>query len=244
MNEERKTAGLRVALVSYDTQELRVWHHYLAEQSADILCSEYHSGEEVLQTLRQGRLVDVVVLGGQLEDMDSMEFLARMSKLRRKPLLLMQEGSRRDKSAAASLTPDGPCYLVRQTSLKDLLQTLLSAVGPLRESPEQMCRRLYAEWGVVQPDSNCDYLTEAVLVAADSKRKLAIRKEILQTVAERHRVTVAAVDSGLRRLIENFETRRTPAWVEFKQRFELEGRRISAGKMIYTLRALIEPEEH
>lgn len=83
MSSERKNTGLRVALASYDVHQLRVWHQYIAEQSAEILCSEYRSGEELLQSLKQGRNTEVVVLGGPLEDMDSREFLERMSRLRK-----------------------------------------------------------------------------------------------------------------------------------------------------------------
>ena len=64
-----------------------MWHQYITEQSAEILCSEYRSGEELLQSLKQGRNTEVVVLGGPLEDMDSREFLERMSRLPQKPLL-------------------------------------------------------------------------------------------------------------------------------------------------------------
>lgn len=90
MSSERKNTGLRVALASYDVHQLRVWHQYIVEQSAEILCSEYRSGEELLQSLKQGRNTEVVVLGGPLEDMDSREFLERMSRLPQKPLLLLQ----------------------------------------------------------------------------------------------------------------------------------------------------------
>lgn len=55
MSSERKNTGLRVALASYDVHQLRVWHQYIVEQSAEILCSEYRSGEELLQSLKQGR---------------------------------------------------------------------------------------------------------------------------------------------------------------------------------------------
>ena len=87
MSSERKNTGLRVALASYDVHQLRVWHQYIVEQSAEILCSEYRSGEELLQSLKQGRNTEVVVLGGPLEDMDSREFLERMSRLPQKPHL-------------------------------------------------------------------------------------------------------------------------------------------------------------
>lgn len=129
VSSERKNTGLRVALASYDVHQLRVWHQYIVEQSAEILCSEYRSGEELLQSLKQGRNTEVVVLGGPLEDMDSREFLERMSRLPQKPLLLLQDNARRERTAVSSLSPDGPCYLIRQSSLKELLASLLTAAG-------------------------------------------------------------------------------------------------------------------
>lgn len=80
MSSERKNTGLRVALASYDVHQLRVWHQYIVEQSAEILCSEYRSGEELLQSLKQGRNTEVVVLGGPLEDMDSRALSCRKSR--------------------------------------------------------------------------------------------------------------------------------------------------------------------
>ena len=133
----------------------------------------------------------------------------------------------------SSLSPDGPCYLIRQSSLKELLASLLTAAGQEFETLEQRFGRMYQEWGIIQPDSNCDYLTEAVLIASQSKGKLAIRKEILQGVA-----AVAAVDSGLRRLIDALETRQMPAWKAFKEKTHLAGQKVTAGKLIYTLRAI------
>lgn len=201
MSSERKNTGLRVALASYDVHQLRVWHQYIAEQSAEILCSEYRSGEE-----------------------------------------LLQDNARRERTAVSSLSPDGPCYLIRQSSLKELLASLLTAAGQECGTLEQRFGRMYLEWGIIQPDSNCDYLTEAVLIASQSKGKLAIRKEILQVVAEHHNVTVAAVDSGLRRLIDALETRQMPAWKAFKEKTHLAGQKVTAGKLIYTLRAQISQE--
>ena len=203
-----------------------MWHQYIAEQSAEILCSEYRSGEELLQSLKQGRNTEVVVLGG----------------LPQKPLLLLQDNARRERTAVSSLSPDGPCYLIRQSSLKELLASLLTAAGQESGTLEQRFGRMYQEWGIIQPDSNCDYLTEAVLIASQSKGKLAIRKEILQVVAEHHNVTVAAVDSGLRRLIDALETRQMPAWKAFKEKTHLAGQKVTAGKLIYTLRAQISQE--
>lgn len=242
MSSEQKSTELRVALVSYDIQELRVWHQYIAEQSTAILCSEYCSGKELLQVLKLGRRTDVVVMGSRMKDMDCMEFLEKISQLDRKPLLLLQDDVRREKTEENSPSPNDPCYLIRRSSLKELLRNLQKVAGQEPETPEWGFDRMYQEWGIVQPDSNCDYLTEAVAVARSSKHKLAIRKEILQVVAEQHKITVAAVDSGLRRLIETLETRQTPAWEAFKAESHLAGQKITTGRLIYALRAMTEPE--
>ena len=236
MSSERKNTGLRVALASYDVHQLRVWHQYIAEQSAEILCSEYRSGEELLQSLKQGRNTEVVVLGGPLEDMDSREFLERMSRLPQKPLLLLQDNARRERTAVSSLSPDGPCYLIRQSSLKELLASLLTAAGQESGTLEQRFGRMYQEWGIIQPDSNCDYLTEAVLIASQSRGKLAIRKEILQAVSEQYGVSVSAVDSGIRRMIDQLEAKPAEGWTQFKAESGFEAEKPTTGKLIYAIK--------
>ena len=60
-----------------------------------------------------------------------------------------------------------------------------------------------------------------------------MRKEILQTVAEDHHTTVAAVDCGMRRLIDGVEKYNTEAWQKFKQDYGLMGHSVTLGKLIY-----------
>ena len=43
---------------------------------------------------------------------------------------------------------------------------------------------------------------------------------------------------GLRRLIDALETRQMPAWKAFKGKTHLAGQKVTAGKLIYTLRAI------
>lgn len=84
-----------------------------------------------------------------------------------------------------------------------------------------------------QPDVNCEYLTTALQVVCGTERKLVVRKEILQTVAEEHHTTVAAVDCGMRRLIDGVEKYNTEAWQKFKQDYGLMGHSVTLGKLIY-----------
>ena len=87
MSYEEQDAIWRVALASYDPREMRVWTRYLEERNPAIRCTGYRSSRTLLERLEQGD-VDVLVLGGRLEDMDSIQFLPRIRGLARKPLVL------------------------------------------------------------------------------------------------------------------------------------------------------------
>ncbi|MFR2123912.1 MAG: hypothetical protein ACLS34_02755 [Faecalibacterium sp.] len=54
---------------------------------------------------------------------------------------------------------------------------------------------------------NSRYLSSAVGVVYGTIQKLAIRKEILQAVGEQYEVSVSAVDSGIRRMIDQLEAK-------------------------------------
>lgn len=70
----------------------------------------------------------------------------------------------------------------------------------------------------------------------------AIRKEILQQIAEQRHMTVAAVNSGLRRLIDSLETRQPAAWRSFKEKYHLDETNVTTGKLIYALKRAVEQD--
>lgn len=80
MSYEEQDVIWRVALASYDPREMRVWTRYLEESNPAIRCTGYRSSRPLLERLEQGD-VDVLVLGGRLEDMDSIQFLPRNAAL-------------------------------------------------------------------------------------------------------------------------------------------------------------------
>lgn len=244
---ERLVSKLHVALLSYDEREIRVRKNYLEEQNPAICCVCFHSGEELLRELRQQRSVDIVVLSSQLEDMDGYEFLKRLNSLHNRPLLLLQGDDWYSDATASFLRPDGRQYLPERSSLLDLLLDLRSStdIGIFWVLP--FCKQLYAEWGILQPDVNCEYLTTALQVVCGTERKLAVRKEILQTVAEEHHTTVAAVDCGMRRLIDGVEKYNTEAWQKFKQDYGLMGdfpRKQFESVLLHSLRIMDQNREY
>ena len=125
MSYEEQDVIWRVALASYDPREMRVWTRYLEERNPAIRCTSYRSSRTLLERLEQGD-VDVLVLGGRLEDMDSIQFLPKIRGLARKPLVLLRDDGRNEKSAVESLSQEDACYLIRQeTKVNTLLLTVL-----------------------------------------------------------------------------------------------------------------------
>lgn len=236
MNVELDVPELYVALANYDTRELRVQKRFLEEQCKFIHCSSYRSGQELLEALRQGIPCDVVVLSGQLEDMDESELIAHLCRLTSKQLLLLFGEERHKESSLSCLRTDGSCYIDQQMALKDLLDELRKTSGQRVLQVEAFCRKLCAEWGLHSSDTKCAYLTSAVRTVCLCSEKLAIRKELLQNVSEKYHVSVAAVDSGLRRMISECEAQNTPGWRAFKQAHGFAGKKLTTGKLIYAVR--------
>ena len=99
-----------------------------------------------------------------------------------------------------------------------------------------LCQQLYHSWGIRIPDINCSYLTSAVGVVYGTSQKLAIRKEILQAVSEQYGVSVSAVDSGIRRMIDQLEAKPAEGWTQFKAESGFEAEKPTTGKLIYAIK--------
>ena len=211
--EEQQEAVWRVALASYDPREMRVWMRYLEECNPAIRCTGYRTSQTLLRRLEQGD-VDVLVLGGRLEDVDSIQFLPRLRGLAR----------------------------IRQATLEDMLRELRAPAHSPAESLEKRCERIYRSWGLNTSDANKRYLTGAVRVMMASDHRLAIRKEILGAVAQEHHLTIAAVDSALR-LLDTLDATGTQAWLDFRKEYGLERKRVTIGRLIYALESKLSQQE-
>ena len=69
-----------------------------------------------------------------------------------------------------------------------------------------------------------------------TSQKLAIRKEILQAVSEQYGVSVSAVDSGIRRMIDQLEAKPAEGWTQFKAESGFEAEKPTTGKLIYAIK--------
>lgn len=125
------------------------------------------------------------------------------------------------------------------TELKRLLWQLYRMPGRQNRQLEQRCSQLYAAWGIPQGDVNAGYLSCAVGIACSTSQKLAIRKEILQAVSEQFDTSVAAVESGIRRMVDQLEEEPPLAWLAFKADTRLGSGKPTTGKLIYAVRDVV-----
>lgn len=234
MSSDQKNGMLQIALASYDPGELRVQKNYLEEQNASLVCTGYRQGAQLLEQLRRGTQYDVIVLCSQLEDMSGGEFVEKLRVLDNKPLLMLFDEGRRQVDAALSAGADVQCP--ERMELKSLLRALYRIPGQQGQHLERQCQQLYRKWGMHLPEINCGYLTSAVNIIYASPDKMAIRKEVLQPVSEQYGVSVSAVDSGIRRLVDQLENRNCAEWNAFKLENGFEREKPTTGKLIYAVK--------
>lgn len=241
MVNERNSPRMRVALASYDVRELRVKENYLTERAACSVCKSFQSGQKLLEELEARDCYDVIVLDDQMEDMTALEFIAAIQRRRLpgKPFLILFNNWSPGESAGLRLHSEGNCYIIRQNSLNAITEQLQFLSQLTDDQLEGLCQRLYAEWGARQPDVSCDYLTSALRIVLSTDHRLAIRKEILQQVGERYNVSISAVDSGIRRMLDGLDEQNLPAWRAFKQESGFETEKLTTGKFIYAVKAHI-----
>lgn len=227
---------LQVALAGYDPKELRVQKRYLEEQGLLIQCDCFCSGEMLLERLQQGARYHAVILCSQLEDMEREQVVEKMTQREDRPAIIQFDDGRHASDSILWMDGTKGCYYVEQNGLKELLWELYELPGQQVQKLEKLCSDLYMSWGVQKIDINCCYLTGAACVVYGTPQKLAVRKEILQLVSEKFDVSVSAVDSGIRRMIDLLEGLNTPAWQRFKQTSDFPAEKPTTGKMIYAVK--------
>ncbi len=230
--------SIRVAIASYDKGFLRAGRRFLAgARVADFPdCGIYQTGEDLLDALQGGAQYEAILLDSRLEDMTAGELYAQMSALelpQRPHILLLSGGERAVPGSAPG--PESQ-RVIHAGSLASLLLELQDCQRSLPFSAESALRWLYAEWGLQPGDTSCGYLSDAVFLVLQSDQRLAIRKDVLRQVSERHHVSVSAIDSGIRRLIVRLNERNSPAWQRFRSQSAALRGKVTTGKLIYSIK--------
>ena len=162
----------------------------------------------------------------------SIEFMMELRKLEHKPLLMLFDEGRRKNSSALRMEDSGSCCCVERMELKNLLRELYRMPGQQWQRTEATVPAAVPQLGH-PPDINCSFDQ----CGGRGLRHLeAIRKEILQAVSEQYGVSVSAVDSGIRRMIDQLEAKPDEGWMQFKAESGFEAEKPTTGKLIYAIK--------
>ncbi len=144
----------------------------------------------------------------ELMDLSAEQFVRQLYQLKERPTLLVQSHGRSSGTGVAK-APRGVLLRRGHRAEKGCCGSFYRMPGRQNRQLEQRCSQLYAAWGIPQGDVNAGYLSCAVGIACSTSQKLAIRKEILQAVSEQFDTSVAAVESGIRRMVDQLEEKPT-----------------------------------
>ena len=247
MNDLASAGCLWIAIASYDPRFFRICQNYIGCLDHDAFrCDVYQSGEDLLAALRGGFPYRAVLLDNAMSDMDGPEFCSRLRQLDPKfrPWLLLVPTCSVDELRSVIRDEEPACRQAAQvrrmqmTGLNSLLydlDSMLRAQADQNDSDAALIQRLL-QWGEHPGTLGAQYLRECVELALRCEPHFAVRKDVLLPVGERHSVTVAAVDSGIRRLIEHLENLNRPAWQAFKRRHHSRSAHLTTGRFIYVVR--------
>ena len=80
----------------------------------------------------------------------------------------------------------------------------------------------------------------SILALTESKLNPHISASIvLHSVSEQFETSVTAVESGIRRMVDQLEEKPTPAWLAFKADTRLGSGKPTTGKLIYAVRSAV-----
>lgn len=221
----------RIALCSGDSILMRSTADYLLETGTAERCVVFRRGEHLLRDLDRGDTYDCIVLDTILVDMDATEVMMRLRALRlqKQPSIIVLVLPQRFFRMQRRIPGEVDSFLCKPLNPESLAQRIKMLCEETQTNSE---KAILEQWGVELEQTQVQYFTEAVQLQTQEEKPLALRKELLSVVAERHCVSVSAVDSGLRRMIARLEEENTPGYQNFKRENGLEGVRPTVKKLL------------
>ncbi len=256
VNDESSRGCLRIAIASYDARFFRICQNYISCLDRDAFrCDIYQSGKELLAALDRGFPYRAVLLDNALSDMDAPAFCSQLQQMSPncRPWLLLvpacdvDELCRFIREEGGQQPESDTVHKMKLSSLNSLLfdlQSMLQSQAAPTDSDAALVRLLIC-WGEAPGALGSQYLRECIAQALRCDPHFAIRKDVLMVVGERHKVSVTAVDSGIRRLIRSLNALNKPAWQSFKRRHCSPHQHLTTGKFIYAVRdeLLMPPQD-
>lgn len=230
-----RAKNIRVGLCSADSMQLRTIADYLLERGSVGQCVVFRDGTHLLQELENEEMYDGIVLDTIMQDMDALEFLLRFRKLQvqQRPVIIVLTTTELFRRIQRRVPGEVDSFLFKPLHVDILAERIQLFLSDKRSKIQTELYPLLYQWGVQDERVHGQYLTQAVQIMVQTKRQLALRKELLPMVAKSFGVSVSAVDSGLRRMIQCLEEQNTPAYQQFKKDNGMEGVKPTVKRFLY-----------
>lgn len=224
---------MRLGFCSQDGLLMRTVADYLLELGQVQQCVVFRRGEKMLREIGQGKHYDGIIVDSMMRDMDALEFLLRLQELPQTacPAVILL-GTMSEFERIQRRIPEGvDSFLCKPLRPEILAERIRLFCGGGRQNPSQV-QQMLRQWGLQEEDIRSQYFTTAVELLTKAKGQLALRKELLPMVARSYGVSPAAVDSGIRRMIQVLEEKSPAAYVEFKTKNGLDHRKPTVKKLL------------
>ena len=235
---------MRLGFCSQDGLLMQAVADYLLELGEVQQSVVFRRGERMLREIGQGKRYDGIVLDSLMRDMDALEFLLRLREMPRStrpPVILL--GTTDEFARIQCRAPgDVDAFLCKPLHPELLAERIHFFCGESTQSISP-ARQLLRKWGMREEETQSQYFVAAVQMLAKANGQVALRKELLPMVARRYGVSAAAVDSGLRRMIQGLEENQPAAYVQFKQENGLGDTKPTVKKLLYACSRTQEKQE-
>ena len=226
---ETENKQSRLALCSMDSILMRAVADYLLECGAASQCVLFRRGQVLLQDLFADGPAgfDGIVLDTTMQDMDALEFMMRLHAvpLEGRPSVILLTMPELVCRMQKHIPGEVDTFLYKPLNPEILAERVsLFCTQKKRGAPSEVAR-LLQDWGIADGQTQEKYFVTAVEILKQAGGRLALRKELFPVVAQRYGVSVSAVDSGLRRMIDTLEEIQAPAYLAFKERSGWHNRR-------------------
>ena len=214
-----------LALCSADQTLMRATAACLQACDPQIHSVVFRRGQTLLQEMRRApRRYQYVLLDDIMRDMDVLEFMLQLQEMNlEKPPYVLYAATPDAFYRILQLLPgDGSRFIflpgpLRPELLAERMRTFCSK-DILQQQADQV--RLFLQ-KMHLTGKEAQYLSVALPLRMKSSEELALRKGLLQATADHYGVSLAAVDSALRRGIKTMEEENRPEYRQFKRRYGL-----------------------
>lgn len=210
-------------LLADSTRQFFHLRKYIEEWPETELCGEARDGDYLLQLLKQGLEADVMILDAELRRRSGAEILHTLPslRLRKIPKIIVTTCTTDELVQSRYIAAGAQCLAVKPYRAENLLlqaESLCLSEQEFEESRLKYLVRLHLEkLHLTVGDIGYWYLMEAAGIMAAQQSPCSLSKDVYEAIADRYKVSAKAVESGVRRAIEQIHHMDSPEYQKMQR---------------------------